>query len=207
MSCAYRKHCSLQSEPHKMQAYEAFPLLQPVPLSTFGEAFDKFTSSAFRLECLPIYAVEEEHSFFLEYKSTGKCSLEFNSEWLDFLDAAQSTGKTVHRSRVLPKSGDNKSYFRFEVDCGYRKNLEHGEVVKFLDQDVIEQVATTVPFILDFWLFDMNKVFTVHYDVRGVFLGASELHSSLVPDYVKLAELLFALSTTSALDDVLARNT
>jgi len=190
-----------------MQAYEAFPLLQPVPLSTFGEAFDKFASNAFRLECLPIYTVEEEHSFFLEYKSIGKCSPAFNSEWLDFLDVAKASGKTVHRSRVLPRSGDDKTYFRFEVDCGYRRNLDHGEVVRFLEQEALEQAASSVPFIVDFWLFDKKSVFVVHYDVRGVFLGASEMHSSLIPRYVALGELLFNRSTALAIDDVLARNT
>jgi hypothetical protein len=124
-----------------MQAYEAFPLLHPVPLSAFGEAFDKFTSTAFRLECLPIYTVEEEHSFFLEYKSSGKCSAGFNSEWLDFLNAAHADGKTVHRSRVLPKTGDDKAYFRFEVDCGYRLNVDHGEVVTFLEQEEFEEAS------------------------------------------------------------------
>jgi hypothetical protein len=188
-----------------MQAYEAFPMLRRVPLVEFGEAFDRFTSSAFRLECLPRYAVEEETPFFNQYLSSGVCSLEFNKEWLDFLRTATASTKSVRRARVVPTPGSDLGYFLFEANCGYRRNIEAGEQIRFLPSADFETIAASFPFVLDFWMFDEMTVYAVHYDVRGVFLGASIAEGSLIQHFKDLAATAWLKSPDDALDDVLAR--
>ncbi|MDM4767283.1 DUF6879 family protein [Pelomonas sp. SE-A7] len=188
-----------------MQAYEAFQFLRPIALSEFGEAFDTFTTSAFRLECLTTYLVDEERPFFDSYSRTGSCEEGFNQDWLDFLTTANRKGKSIHRCRILPQPNDDQTYFRFEVDCGYRRNLECGESISYLTRDDASELAAAVPFLLDYWLFDHLNAYAVLYDTRGVFLGAAKMEGELPKIYAALADRAVNIATQIPIEDVLAR--
>ena len=166
---------------------EAFESLEPCGLQDFGEYFSTFRKKAFRFESLASYAEETEIPYFERFKRGEPCPDDFNSEWLAMLRDAAHGGKTFCRVRYVP-NGNPTPYLKFETEWGYRRSAEQGERISFIPRNIsLEQFRNAVPMLGDFYLFDDEFCFLMHYDVIGRFLGVSRTPSSLTNIYSKFA--------------------
>ncbi len=176
--------------------YELFAKLSVAPLAEFGAAFDEFKGSAFRLECLPSYSVEEEAEHFNAYKRGAPCPAGMNIEWLQFLKSAQSKKRIVQRVRLVPEYRQTVDYFGFEAEWGYKESILAGEQIKLLPSMHLSDYASHVPILQDYWLFDDAKCYVIFYDLIGRFLGTIQVPDNLVQLYVALSKSLWSNSHT-----------
>jgi len=133
------------------------------------------------------YTVESERQAFADYLQGNPPPQDLNAAWHDTLDKARNDQQTMTRVRVIDTV---TPYIKFEVECGYEKNIEHGEDIWFLISSDFTELAQVVPVLKDYWLFDDENCFLVEYDYYGRFLGVVQVPSAIVPQYVKLSRLL-----------------
>ncbi len=79
------------------------------------------------------------------------------------------------------------SYVNFELEWGYRFNVEAGESIRVISESDVKQLNGTIP--PDFWVFDSQRVAIFEYSPSGEWLGAKILDTGTEP-YVKLATML-----------------
>lgn len=166
-----------------------------VPLSDFAKHFSLYKREAFRLELLSEYNVPSEAPFIELYKSKkSECPEEFNVGWLNILDNARARGAKNSRLRLIPRGGVS-SYMDFEINWGYKRNVQHGENILRVSSEVIETTIYEVPVLMDYWLFDDQDCFLMQYDYVGHFLGVVKLPVSLISSYVSLKNTLVKVAT------------
>jgi hypothetical protein len=137
----------------------------------FENCFDRFQASAFRLECLQAYDVDEEHEEIAAWRR-GLPRPEYSvrtDPWLRRIAMTTVAGKSWQRARVVrhPLS----EYLHWEL-LGYVESQAVGEQIGLIDQADHPEL-TQLP---DFWLFDAGtaEAFGVqmHYDSTGRFVSA-----------------------------------
>lgn len=140
----------------------------------FGRLFETFERTAFRLETLDEYDVDEEREEIARFLA----GEDMGPEWDDnpWVRSMTDKGKSVSRVHVL--SSPLTDYLRYELSA-YPGNITAGESIGIID--LAEQAVAGLP-DHDFWLFDDRDVYRMHYTDKGAFIGG-EL---LTPD--KLAE-------------------
>jgi hypothetical protein len=128
-----------------------------------GQLFESFTHSAFRLECLPSYAVSEdaEHEAFRLWLA-GEQPHWAEREWLKLVASATAAGKSMRRVRMVETL--LTEYQRFQCSCSYPENIGAGEEIFILDHRP-DGLLT-----VDFWLFDDAVAVVLEYDSDGRFL-------------------------------------
>ncbi|GGV85063.1 hypothetical protein GCM10015535_31270 [Streptomyces gelaticus] len=141
----------------------------------FGQLFESFEQSAFRLETLAVYDVEEEAeevARFLAGEPMGP-------EWDDnpWVRAMTTRGKQVPRVHVL--TSPLTDYLRYEL-AAYPGNITAGETIGIIDR--AEQDVSDLP-DHDFWLFDDQDVYRMHYTPVGAFIGAELLPAHRLTEY------------------------
>ncbi|GAA1986637.1 hypothetical protein GCM10009799_10180 [Nocardiopsis rhodophaea] len=153
-----------------------------------AEYFMNFTSSAFRLETLDVYRVDDETEYFERFMAGG----EFPEDWHDnpWVRSITESGRKLHRVHVLrtPLS----DYLRFQLGWGYPGNVHDGEDIGIID--LSEREISGLP-DHDFWLFDEVDVLRMYYADDGTFEGAEHLSPSRAPEYIAYRD--FALSTAT----------
>jgi hypothetical protein len=131
----------------------------------FGALFDRFTTTAFRLETLQAYNVEEDVDAIAAWRA-GRARPEFSvrtSPWAARLATSTIEGKTWRRVRVvdLPLS----DYVRWEM-AAYIESAVLGEEIRILVRS-----GEFGNLINDFWLFDALEsapyAVAQRYDVSG----------------------------------------
>jgi len=155
-----------------------------------GQLFKTFRHSAFRLETLPAYAVDEEAESFRAWKEgQPPPPWQLDRDWCRLVAEAKAAGKRMHRVRVVRRPLSD--YVRFELDWGYPQNVEAGEDIRILELGRDDQMpAIPEPELgYDYWCFDGLTVVRLEYDGAGRFVGvvgASEHASRFVvcQDYV-----------------------
>jgi len=153
-----------------MNSMELFYEGKPLPLEEFGGMFSS-CRSAFRLELLPLYTVDDEQEYIqLFEKDKTKCPKEFNQGWQNILDSAKGRLAEFVRVRKIPAAGLS-SYMQFEFTWGYSNNVLHGEKIYTIQEEVLFQCVHNLPVLIDFWLFDDNKCCLMQYDLLGRFMG------------------------------------
>lgn len=152
--------------------------------TNLGELFDSFSSSAFRLETLPVYDVDSEKEMFADYLNGKGLPSEPDRDWCKMLRADREKGKSYERVRVVPYEGSQ--YFQFEVDWGYVYNEAAGEKIFMLMPDAPAEVLASAT--QDFWLFDDEFVALMNYDPSGRFLGAEVLDKSRTAEFIELRQ-------------------
>jgi hypothetical protein len=91
-----------------------------------GQLFRSFRHSAFRLECLPSYAVTEDDEAQAFYQwLNGEQPQEKECEWPKLVASAVA-GKSMQRVRLV--SEPPSQYLRFQMAWGYPANVAAGEV-------------------------------------------------------------------------------
>ena len=167
-----------------MNSIKFYSDLEKFPLSEFGKHFSNFRKTAFRLEQLSMFNVEEEREAIQKIRSGEPMPEDFNKEWLDILLSAQTAGKEFSRVRVI--DGKLTEYQKFEINWGYKRSIKFGEDIRFIIRPEISLFETPVPITKDFWLFDEQHCFLMEYDYCGTFLGVTKVPDDSVQLYVDL---------------------
>jgi hypothetical protein len=150
-----------------------------------GKLFQSFRSTAFRLECLPAYAVTEddEAQAFRQWLK-GEQPPEKEREWPKLVASAVAAGKSMQRVRLVPESPSQ--YLRFQMVWGYPANVAAGEDIRMLDHEPPGLLKA------DFWLFDNEVAVVLEYDDQGRFLRP--VAAETVTPYCQARDLALASS-------------
>jgi len=187
----------------KMDSIQFYNSIRKFPLNKFGNYFDDFKESAFRLETLSIYNVPEESKSFALFTS-GKQHppKDFNEDWEKTIADAVMKKKSLSRIRVI--DGLLTTYQRFEILWAYKRSLQLGENIRFIIRPETKPFKTPVPVTKDFWLFDEKFGFIMEYDYCGTFLGVKKIPAYAVNLYVDLKNETtdLSLSFTDALKKI-----
>lgn len=138
----------------------------------FDACFDQFTASAWRLEALQQYLVDEEQERIRAWRE-GLPRPERSvrtSPWLRRMAVSAAGGKQWGRVHVV--DSPLSEYLRYELG-GYAESAVAGEVIGIADRAAAPGLAGLGP---DFWLFDegLSGEFAIvmSYDGDGRWLGA-----------------------------------
>lgn len=130
-----------------------------------GTLLRGFSSTAFRLEAQPSYAVTEEREA-LEQFSRGdpQPPSEYGwwQEWLDLVAWHTAHGRTMQRVRVT--SEPPTTYQRW-LAWGDRWNAKAGERISLVPRS--RAVLATLPLDADWWLFDDERVVVMRFSDSG----------------------------------------
>ena len=141
----------------------------------FGRLFQAFERTAFRLETLAVYDVEEEQEEFVDFLA-GK-PLPPESADNPWVRSMTGLGKQVGRVHVL--SSPLSDYLRYEL-AWYPGNIAAGESIGIID--TAQRAVAGLP-NHDFWLFDDVRVYRMHYTDAGQFLGGELLPDDRLDEY------------------------
>ncbi len=129
----------------------------------FGTLFQTFSTTAFRLECLPEYRIPGELLALKHYEETGTLPADSNTEWVGILRTAKARQARVERLRLV--SSPLTQYERFEVEAAYVPGLRLGEDIRLAPRD-------TLPDSEDFWVFDDDWYAEMIYSPASEFIRA-----------------------------------
>lgn len=136
-----------------------------------GHLFSTFERSAFRLECLPTYAVTEDaEAEAFRLWLAGEQPPKKARDWPKLVASATASGKRMQRVRVIRAI---TAYLRFELSWGYPDNVAAGEDIRILELQPGESLAGMPE--EDYWLFDDAIMVRLEYDGAGRFLRPVEV--------------------------------
>jgi hypothetical protein len=124
--------------------------------------FETFTQSAFRLEALPQYLVEDEKEAFERFKATGDIPKILSPEWASLVETNTKSGKTMKRLRLI--SDELTPYEQFELQI--YSGLGRGEDIRLNSRQLYAS-----EYHYDFWFFDNAYIAQVNYEADGTFLN------------------------------------
>lgn len=141
----------------------------------FGRLFESFERTAFRLERLAVYDVDEEREEIARFFA----GEDMGPDWDDnpWVRSMTNKGKSVSRVHVL--RSPLTDYLRYEL-AAYPGNIKAGESIGIIDLG--EQEVTGLP-DHDFWLFDDRDVYRMHYTPEGKFVGGERLPAARLAEY------------------------
>lgn len=147
----------------------------------FGALFRSFAHSMFRLETLQVYRGQRDLNLlgqFLEGKPRPPDPAK--AEWTAMITSNVQEGKAVQRVHVALEPLTD--YLRFELTWGYEPNVAAGEDIRIIPVGQGDPWPEDVPHH-DYWLFDSARLYDMHYDNDGVWLGVEH-----VADPVKIVD-------------------
>lgn len=138
-----------------------------------------FKTSAFRLETLPVYDSPRETEMLAAFMRGEEVRLPDDFAWLQMVRSHTAAGRSMQRVRMIqyPLS----DYIRFEMSL-YPQCVEAGEEIRIWVGD-----GSLLGSPKDFWLFDRDTCFELHYDSRGAFLGAEPVEVTYNRQSMRLA--------------------
>ncbi|WP_327189486.1 DUF6879 family protein [Streptomyces xinghaiensis] len=147
----------------------------------FGRLFQEFQRTAFRLETLSVYDIEEERDEFAAFLAGEPMP----PEWSDnpWVRSMTDLGKSVSRVHVL--RSPLTDYLRYELSA-YPGNITAGEEIGIID--LAQRTVDGLP-EHDFWLFDDARVYRMHYTPAGRFVGAELLPAHRLPEYRRYRDI------------------
>lgn len=166
----------------------------------FGRLFTAFERSAFRLETLPQYLVEDEADEFADFQAGRPLPRRTpeNDEWLRMIAEDTAAGKRWYRVHVVEQP--LTAYLRYELAC-YPDSVAAGEEIWIAERDAHPELAALGH--EDFWLFDDRIVVLMRYDEEGHWLGAEHAPAAQLDEYRRRRDL--ALEHAISLHDYLTR--
>lgn len=152
-------------------------MLPVLSAEDFGKLFTTYERSAWRLETLPAYAVDEEAEDFARFLADEAWPEDYTDDWIKMIAAHTASGRTMGRVHALrlPLS----DYLRFEIFTGYAFTAKAGEDIRILDLDAH---PTELP--QDFWIFDDRTVVGMAYGPNGEYISAEILPEHELPKYL-----------------------
>jgi hypothetical protein len=161
---------------------------------------NNFKESAFRLEALPEYRVEQEAEWFAEWQRSGKVPelTPDNDSWCKLVSEAKSAERRMERVRLV--TTPLTEYERFEL-ATFRDSVAAGEEIRVCHRESWERIAKADN-LSDFWLFDDETTIMLKYDAEGRFQGTEDGER-----LVCIRQRDLALEHSIPLADFLARTT
>lgn len=146
--------------------------------------FNTFKKSAFRVETLQKYNVNEEQEGFANFLNHGILDNNLNNDWYDIIKKAKNRGASITRVHLikLPLT----DYLRFEIEL-YKLNEKYGEEIFILIDNQTEKQ------INDFWLFDDEFVLDMQYSDDGKFIDWKERKDN-INDFINIKNNLLSQS-------------
>ena len=142
--------------------------------------FNSFQKSAFRVETLQRYNVNEEREAFEYFQQHKKLLDGVWNDWHDIIKQAKSRGTTMQRVHLI--QFPITPYISFEMEF-YKKSMMYWEEIFYLPfEDCTVEVKS------DFWIFDDAVVLKMFYDKDGCFLKFEEI-KDIVP-YLQIKNYL-----------------
>lgn len=142
--------------------------LIPPGAPEFRALFDTFEHSVFRLETLQAYQGSRERELLADFLAgKPRPADRLKADWTAMIAANAQAGKSVQRVHVVREPLTD--YLRFELTWGYEPNAEAGEDIRIVsvhDGGWPPELPQR-----DYWLFDAAKLYDMHYDPEGVWLG------------------------------------
>jgi hypothetical protein len=133
------------------------------PGPEFGNLFDSFEHTAFRLETRDQYKSTIELQALRQFVAGEPVDMGWFQDWLTMIREATAEGRRFTRVRVV--SMPLTDYSRFGVFCSQHTNAA-GEDIRYLTR----HNAIDLP-DYDYWLFDSSKLVRMHFDDDENFLG------------------------------------
>jgi hypothetical protein len=134
----------------------------------FGDCFDRFQRTAFRLETRQVYTAPAEQDRIRAFHA-GLALPERSprtSPWLARIQATTQEGKQWRRIRLIAEP--MTEYTRYQL-AGYKESAAAGEDIRICRLAAHRDLAALT---MDFWLFDDLFAAFLHYDADGTFTGA-----------------------------------
>lgn len=132
------------------------------------ELFENVHRSWFRLETLQVYAVDYEQAEFDRFERTGQFDRP-SGDWQHMIRRHALAGRHLLRIHVVKEPLTD--YLRYEF-AAYQQNNQAGEDVRLVPIQGHDW-PSGLPQSDDFWLFDDQEVWDMHYDDQGHFLCAT----------------------------------
>lgn len=171
-----------------MRSEDLFSAMQDVPIPSFLSYFTSAISSAYRLELLSSYIVEQEINAIEQFrKNPSLRPPDFNQDWTSLISGLKARRVKIQRVRLVDEP--ISEYLKFEIKWGYTSNITAGEEIRIIERSAFDDIARIVPITRDFWLFDEKKCVMLEYDFVGRFLGLKALPEDTVDQYVQLKRL------------------
>lgn len=156
----------------------------------FGALFENFERTAFRLETLDEYDIEEEREEIARFLS----GADMGPEWADNPWVRSMTDKDKQVSRVHVLRSPLTEYLRYEL-FAYPGNIKAGESIGIID--LTERAVTGLP-DHDFWIFDDRDVYRMHYTATGAFVGGEPIPPGALTEYRSYRERALAAAVPFA---------
>ena len=129
--------------------------------------FNSFQKSAFRVETLQRYNVNEEREAFEYFQQYKELPDGVWKDWHDIIQQAKLRWATMQRVHLI--QFPITPYISFEMEF-YKKSMTYWERIFYLSLE-----DCTVEINSDFWIFDDAVVLKMFYDEDGSFLGFEEM--------------------------------
>ncbi|WP_019548150.1 DUF6879 family protein [Streptomyces sulphureus] len=133
--------------------------------STFGEYFENFAHTAWRLETRRGYASDREGERYQLFLA-GRLPLDTTRPWCINVQKQTAQGKRFERVRVVDDPPTEEQRFLFE---GAASNNQAGEDIRNMWRSDAERAGLPAE---DFWLFDSRFALRMHFDAADEYLGA-----------------------------------
>jgi hypothetical protein len=161
---------------------------------------NNFKQTAFRLETLPEYRVEQEAKWFAEWQRAGTVPelTPDNDSWCKLLSEAKSAGRRMQRVRLV--TTPLTEYERFEL-ATFRDSVAAGEEIRICHRESWKRIEAADN-LDDFWLFDDETTIMLKYDAEGRFQGTENGVPAMCTRHRDLA-----LEHSIPLADFIARTT
>lgn len=137
--------------------------------------FETFQKTAFRLEALPQYLVDDEKDAFAQFQQDGSLPKEPMSDWSHLVDANVKNGKTMKRLRLISDKLTPYEQFELQIYSG----IEYGEDIRLNARHIYAK-----DYLYDFWFFDDEYISQINYESDGTFIG---FDTRIATDEEKLA--------------------
>lgn len=136
-----------------------------------GQLFASCEKSAFRLQTLPEYAIDDEQEEFNRFLGGLPFPDVENDSWLNTIRQKILGGIQLCNVHILP--AHLTPYLRFAIDWSYVYRHLAGEQIRFILSTDAEGYSP--PLDKDFWLFDEKTVVEMNYDPAGRIQGAARI--------------------------------
>jgi hypothetical protein len=173
-----------------------------MPLSgeDFRRMFETFQQSAFRLQLLPEYKVEEEHADYTAFLAGEPLPDRAGHPWLEKIARHVALGRTWTKIHLLPPT--LTPYLRYLIDWWYIYQERAGCQIGFLLDSQAQDIRRLASH--DFWLFDDRILVHMHYDADGRLLETEDASTAETLATARAARD-FALAHSQDLRTILAR--
>jgi hypothetical protein len=158
-------------------------LIMLISSDEFGEMFESYKSSAFRMETRQVYTMPTERPTLERFLAGEDMPDGFNAGWHEMIRTNSAAGKTMQRVKFVRRPFTD--YTRYLMSWGVRSNAAAGEDYRILD---ITDRAVDIP-EQDFWIFDESSIVLLNFNPDGTIIDRVLADPVGLADYMQLRDL------------------